>query len=825
MAIGETDTTPEANADTATDACTLCDLPTPDPPVAEDDLDGAFCCRGCLEAYRTLGDIEPERAREELRGGAGPGDETDASAEGETDTSAEGETAYLSVEGMHCATCEAFVEATATGTEGVLNAEASYPSGLLKLTYDPEDIDEDALTSVVDRAGYRTRNPEAERDAGGESLGRLLVGLFFGMMSMLWYALFLYPTYLGADPSMLLLDLEGIAGTYLLANLWVMATIVLFYTGYPILRGAYVSLRAGQPDMDLLIALAALTAYAYSTLAALTGATEVYFDVAVVIVLAVTVGNRYEDRIRRKAAGRLADLAEERADSARRRTGEGTETVDVDAVAGGDEVVVGADERVPVDGTVIEGAASVDESLVTGESVPVRKEPGDRVVGGAAVTDGGVVIKAAPSGASTLDRLTGLLWEVRSTRPGASRLADRLAAVFVPAVIALALATAGWRVLGGGGATDVVLSGLVVLVVSCPCALGLATPLAVASGVSSALERGIVLANEDVIERAGEIDVVAFDKTGTLTRGEMEILEVDVPDGGAGKDDADENGTDADNLLARAAAIEAFADHPVAAAIVAAASDAAVSDLAVADVETIPGRGVAGVVGGRETLVGSPALFEDRGWEVPEEIGQRATEARESGGVPAVVGWGGRARGIVVAAERPREGWEAVVSELAHERKVVVVTGDSGAVARRFREHPDIEEVFAGVPPEGKTEVIERLRAEGTVAMVGDGSNDAPALGAADVGIALERGTKLAADAADAVITTDDLGAVPAVFDLTTATRGRIRQNLGWAFVYNAVAIPLAVLGALNPLFAAVAMSASSLLVVANSARSMAPDR
>jgi Cu2+-exporting ATPase len=797
----------EADADASAagdpDACTLCDLPTPDPPVVEEEVAGSFCCRGCLEAYRTLGDIDPERAREELREGAG--------ADRGSGPTEDGETAYLSVEGMHCATCEAFVEATATGCEGVLDAEASYPSGLLKLTYDPGAIEEDALTAVVDRAGYRTRDPGIERDEDRESLGRLLVGAFFGMMSMLWYVLFLYPAYLGVDPSILLLDLDGPAGVYLLGNLWAMATVVVFYTGYPILRGAYVSLRAGHPDMDLLIALAALTAYAYSTLAALTGATEVYFDVAVVIVLAVTVGNRYEDRIRREAAGRLADLTEERVERARRRTAAGTETVDVDALRGGDEVVVGAGERVPVDGRVIEGTASVDESLVTGESVPVRKEPGDRVVGGAAATDGGVVIEAAPGGASTIDRLTGLLWEVRSTRPGASRLADRLAAVFVPAVIALALATFGWNLLSGGEATGAILSGLAVLVVSCPCALGLATPLAVASGVSSALDRGIVLTNDDVIERAHDIDVVAFDKTGTLTRGEMELLDVAVFD-------AD---VDADDLLARAAAVEAFADHPVAAAIVAAADP----DLRVGDVETDPGRGVAGVVEGAETLVGSRELFEERGWDVPGEIAGRASEARESGGVPALVGWDGAIRGLVVAGEKPRDGWEDVVSDLARERRVVVLTGDGGAAARRFREHPGVEEVFAGVPPEGKTEVIERLRAEGTVAMVGDGSNDAPALGAADVGISLERGTKLAADAADAVVTTDDLAAVPAVFELTGATRRRIRENLGWAFVYNAVAIPLAVAGALNPLFAALAMSASSLLVVANSARSMGSGR
>jgi Cu2+-exporting ATPase len=804
-----TDSTAGTGEDTG--GCTLCDLPTPEPPVTDDGVEGEFCCRGCLEAYRTLGDVDPERAREALRDDAGGGDATADAADREG-----AETTYLSVEGMHCATCEAFVESTATDGEGVLGAEASYPSGLLKLAYDPEQVDRDRLTEVVDRAGYRTSHPDETESDERKSLGRLLVGLFFGMMSMMWYVLFLYPAYLGVDAGSLLLDLSGAAGTYLIWNVWLMATVVLFYTGYPILRGAYVSLRAGEPNMDLLIGVAALTAYAHSVLATLTGSTEVYFDIAIVIVLAVTIGSRYEDRMRRTAAGRLADLTEERVEEATRRTTEGgTEQVSVDDLRGGDAVVVGAGDRIPVDGTVIEGEAGVDESLVTGESVPVRKTPGESAIGGAAVTDGGLVIEVDAAGRSTLDRLTELLWEVRSTRPGAQRLADRLAAVFVPVVIAIAVVTVAWGLLSGGTPTGAVLAGLTVLVVSCPCALGLATPLAVAAGVSNALERGVVLANGEVIERAGEIDTVAFDKTGTLTEGDVRLLEVETVDG-----------VEEETLLGRAAALERFADHPVAAAIVERAdgdSGSMIGDAGseVGDVTQHPGRGVAGTVAGRETMVGSAALFEAEGWAVPGAVADRAEAARKSGLIPAVVGWSGAARGVAVAGDRPREGWEAVVSTLAADHRVVVITGDGEAAARRFREHPDVAETFTGVPPEAKTEVIERLRAEGRVAMVGDGSNDAPALGTADLGIALERGTKLAADAADAVITADDLSAVPGIFDVTGATRRRIRENLGWAFLYNAVAIPLAVAGALNPLFAALAMSASSLLVVANSSRSM----
>ncbi|MFB6354488.1 MAG: heavy metal translocating P-type ATPase [Halobacteriales archaeon] len=790
-------------------ACRLCGLPTPDPPVTDEDVDGAFCCRGCLEVARTLGEEPVEDADGASEALAGGGD----------DDAAGGETAYLGVSGMHCATCETYIESKASAADGVLSAEASYPAGVVKLTYDPDRLEADALPGLVDGLGYRARAVGEREAETRESVGRLIVGGFFGMMVMLWYVLFLYPAYLGVDPGRLLLDVTGPAGWYLLGNVWVMSTVVVGYTGFPLLRGAYVSLRAGTPNMDLLVSLAAVTAYAYSVAGLALGRVEVYFDVAVVIVLAVSVGNYYEGRIRRRAAGRLADLTEERVDRARRRTTDGVETVPVDDLTGGDEVVVrsgervpvddltGGDEvvvrpgeRVPVDGTVVEGEGAVDEALVTGESVPTRKSTGDAVVGGARVVDGGLVIAVADDAESTLDRLTDLLWEVSASRSGVQRLADRLAAVFVPAVVVLAvLATVAHLVLGSG-ATNALLTGLAVLVVSCPCALGLATPLAVAAGVSRSLAAGIVVTDGSIFERAGKVDVVAFDKTGTLTTGRMRVLET------------------AGEGLEYAAAVEQFAEHPVAEAIV---DHVGVPDWPVEGIEHHPGRGVSATVDGRAVVVGPPTLLDDVSCSIPDDLRARAAAAADAGRVPVLVGVDGEARGLLVAGDEPRDGWADVVAELGAERRVVVVTGDTEAAAGYLRDHPSIDHVFAGVPPEGKTAVVERLRADATVAMVGDGSNDAPALAAADVGIALEEGTRLAASAADAVIVTDDLGAVPRVFDLTAATRRRIRENLGWAFLYNAVAIPLALVGLINPLFAAVAMATSSLLVVGNSARSL----
>jgi len=769
--------------------CTLCGLPA-DAPVTDEGVAGTFCCRGCLEVARTLDD--PERQ------------DTEDVATGPDPDEVDGETAFLSVDGMHCATCETFLEARASDVTGVEAAAASYSTGAMKLTYDPDTVSADDLPEQLSGAGYEASGRDDDRDREDELTGRLLVGGFFGLMMMLWYVLFLYPFYLDVDPSLQLVDPTGPAGDYLLWNGAVMTAVVLGYTGWPLLRGAFVSLRAGRPNMDLLVAIAATTAFGYSVLGLVLGRTEVYFDVATVIVLAVTLGNYYEDRVRRAATDTLSRLTTQRADSARRRTDAGTETVGIDDLQAGDEVVVGDGERVPVDGTVGEGTVAVDESLVTGESLPVRKTAGDELLGGTMVVQGGCTVVVGEDAQSTVDRLTELLWSVQSERGGVQRLVDRIAAVFVPLVLGLAALAVVGHLLTGATPTAALLTGLAVLVVSCPCALGLATPLATAAGVRRALDEGIVVTDSSVFETATDVDTIAFDKTGTLTTGQMSLLE--RPD---------------EEALRRAAAVEQFSEHPLAAAV----TDASPPPTAtVDDFETHPGRGVSATVDGERVLVGRPQLFDEQELDVPADLRARCERARDRGAVPALVGWDGTARDVLVGGDRLRDGWESVVAALSQDHDIVVITGDSETAAAPLREHDGVDEVFAGVPPEAKAEVVRRLQSRGTVAMVGDGTNDAPALGTADLGIALESGTKLAADAADAIVTTDDLGTVPRVFDVTTATRSRIRQNLGWAFCYNALAVPAALLGLLNPVVAAVAMTASSLLVVGNSTRSLLAD-
>ncbi|MDH5018833.1 heavy metal translocating P-type ATPase [Halobacterium rubrum] len=825
--------------------CALCDLPTPDPPVTDGGVDGEYCCRGCLEVGRRLDDVSA----------ADPDDldRTDVSDDASgRDVPESAETAYLDVDGLHCSACELFLEDEAASTDGVHDADVSYATDAARVAYDPETTDPADLPGIFDRLGYGASLPDDESEAAGASgsegwLGddlRVVVGSLLGMVVMLGYGLVLYGSYLDLAPTT---ELGVLAATLALGTVYcavtfglvfglleavallavlqsvsfaailnadalsvgsvvpvvaALATVVVFYTGRPFLRGAYVSLRAGRPNMDLLVALAVLAAWGYSVVAWAAGSAHVYFDVAVMVVLVVTLGNRIEERVKARAVSGLSAFAAARVDETRRRTGDGaTETVAVDDLETGDEVVVRAGERVPVDGTVAEGAAAVDESLVTGESVPDTKRPGDGVVGGTVVTDDALVVEAGEGAGSTAARLVDLLWDIRSSRPGVQQVADRLAAVFVPLVVVVAIATAAYYLWAGAGVAAAVLTGVAVLVVSCPCALGLATPLAVSAGVREALDAGVVVTDAGVFERVRDVDAVVLDKTGTLTTGEMAVEDVTAADG-----------TETETVLARAAAVEQFSTHPVAEAVTDRADP---PDAEVTDFDRKP-RGVAGTVDGDRVLVGHPELFAD--WAVPGTV-RDAVAASE--GVPTVVGWDGEAKGVLAVADQPREEWLPVVEQLAAEgRDVVVLTGDDPEAAAPFRDHDAVADVFAGVPPEGKAQTVRAVgdSEDATVAMVGDGSNDAPALAAADLGVAMASGTELAADAADAVVT-GDLDAVPELFGLADATRSRIRQNLGWAFTYNAVAVPLAVGALLNPLFAAVAMAASSLVVVGNSAR------
>jgi Cu2+-exporting ATPase len=810
--------------------CALCGLPVGEGGVT-DGTGTPFCCTGCREVSATLGsvegvsgsDIRARVAEEEA------GEEDTAPPPGH-------ERAFLHVDGMYCTTCEAFLESVGEETDGIGGARASYVTETVQADYDPREVSRSELTDAFSRAGYTATHREDElgqHRAEEDTVWRLGFGALVGMFVMIPYLIYIYPAHFQVlYPDWMLAMLTEQLGNaqYPFYVLWVMTSLVLGVTGVPLFRGAYVSLRTGRPNMNLLVSLAALGAYLYSTVAMFLGRIDLYFDVSITIVLVVTAGTYHESQMKRRATDLLSELTTATVDEATRYADGVTETVPVGDLEAGDRVLVREGERVPVDGTVREGECTVDEAVVTGESLPVHKGAGEAVVGGSVLREGSAVVEVGEGATSSVDRIVNLVWSLQSDTHGIQKLADRLAVVFVPAVLAVAAVVGVAYLLLGAGPSAALLVALTVLIVSCPCALGLATPLAVASGIRAAMARGVVVFDDSVFERLREAEAVVFDKTGTLTTGEMAVREVSAPEG----------------ALRVAGALEARSSHPVADAIAgafgpAARTDGGLADEAVGDgptsgtetadragntpdVESFRSHptGVEGVVDGTEVLVGRTDLFDERGWEVPDDIRGRAADPGAAGGVPVVVGRDGRAEGVVVVGDRPREGWEDVVAELGERGvEVVVLTGDSEAAAAPFREHPGVDRVFAGVPPEGKAETVGRLGESGQVTMVGDGTNDAPALASADLGIALGGGTALAADAADVAIVDDALGSVTTVFDLAAATGRRVKQNVGWAFLYNAVAIPLAVTGLLNPLFAAVAMASSSLLVVTNSTRSL----
>ncbi|WP_455448047.1 heavy metal translocating P-type ATPase [Natrinema thermotolerans] len=799
-------------------SCTLCDLPVSGSDIVADG--NRFCCTGCRDVYVTLGDVDDIDADDVRRAR----DDSQSDREVPSDHDA----TFLEVDGMHCATCEAFIESAATTIDGVSDASSSYVTDTVRIDHDPDRVSAADLQEEISGLGYSAYARDdtfSRRRANNWEMGRIAVGVLMGMSVMLQYLVIIYPTYFGGlfygDRVTEFFEsaLASSVATPFYVVIAALTTIILGVTGKPILQGAYVSVKTRSPNMDLLVAIAAVSAYLYSTLSIVFGGEHIYYDVTVAIIVIVTVGNYYESSIKQEATERLSDLTSIQVNEARRVREDGeAEAVAVEDLEVDDRVLVRSGERVPVDGTVVDGDAAVDEAVVTGESLPARKTAGDTVVGGSMVTDGAVTVRVGAEATSSLDRITELVWDLQSGSHGIQKLADKLATIFVPVVLALAVVVTGVNLLLGNG-VSALLVGLTVLIVSCPCALGLATPLAVAAGVRDALERSIVVFDDSIFERIRDAETVIFDKTGTLTTGEMTVTETDLETA----------------LLEKAALLEQRSSHPVGEAIAAvrpvpdggsveSGSDADSPADRVDSFESYR-NGVAGIVDGDEIVVGHPDLFREQGWDVPAAIADRIANSRETGRIPVAVGRNGTAEGVIVVGDKLRENWDETVASISDDGKdVVVLTGDDARAAQQFRDHAAVDDVFAGVPPEGKAETVTRFNETGRTVMVGDGTNDAPALAAADLGIALGGGTAMAADAADVALVDDDLASVGTVFDLARATNRRVKGNIAWAFCYNAIAIPLAVLGLLNPLFAALAMGGSSLLVVVNSTRPLLSD-
>lgn len=761
-------------------ACKLCGLPVPSPPIEGDGH--PFCCIGCREVYLHFGD--------DVLGGQPVAPEPELAAE------IEGEEAFLRIEGMHCSSCEILFERMGAKIEGILSVASSYATATARVLYDPRRISPKRLAEQLSFAGYtaRARGDIPDEFDDRMSLLRVTAATSIASVVMMLYLAFYYPSHLGLVPIEDLEPVRWIAYVAVPRVIFVLTTISLLYVGAPIFRGAWIGLRAGILNMDNLLAIAILAAYGYSVAKLFQGSLDLYFDVAVAIVTVVTVGRYFEQGARGEATDALTKLMDVCAPVARVRSGARLVERALDEISPGDRVVVWQYEPVPLNGTVLKGEAALDESLMTGEPFPVTRGPGDTVLGGTVVVEGEIEIAADAGATSQVDVLTRVLWSVQSSLAGARGLADRLARIFVPAVLVLAALTMAGSLLFGASMGTALLIGLATLIVSCPCTFGLAIPLTTATAVSAALKRGIILTSADVFEKLPRIDIVAIDKTGTLSTGDMTVVET------FGSQEAIEYG----------AAVERRSGHPIAQAIARLDNRFSASDLVLH-----PGRGAVATVEGRKVAVGARALFDSLRWDIPEGLTGFADGATAGQSVVSFIGWDGEVHGGVVTADRSRPEWEEVVDRLRERTRVVLLTG---------AEHPSgyeekVDEVYAGVPPEAKAAVIQRLKSEGSVVMIGDGSNDAPALAAADLGIAFGAPTSLAVDAADVVIPGDRLSRIFDAFDIIEITRRRARQNLGWALLYNATAIPLAMSGHLNPLFAALAMSASSLLVVWNSSR------
>ncbi|MBK6863023.1 MAG: copper-translocating P-type ATPase [Ideonella sp.] len=713
----------------------------------------------------------------------------------------------LAIEGMTCASCVARVERALAKVPGVLAAEVNLATEGARVTRLAGSAPTADLLAAVQRAGYTAHE---RRDDATPAAAPAAAWLSDGRRVLL-AALLSAP---------LALPMVGdLFGAHWMLPGWLqllLATPVQFWLAARFYRAGWAALRAGSGNMDLLVALGTSAAYGLSVFTLATSADAMpalYFESAAVVVTLVLFGKWLEARAKRQTTDSIRALQALRPDTARIRRG-GVETdVPLAEVVVGDEVVVRPGERLPVDGVLLEGRSHVDESLLTGESLPVAKAPGDRVTGGAVNGEGLLLVRTTAVGAETaLARIVRLVESAQAKKAPIQRLVDQVSAVFVPVVIVAALITfAGWWLAAGAPIATALLHAVAVLVIACPCALGLATPAAIMVGTGVAARHGILIQDVVALEALRDVAVIAFDKTGTLTVGRPVLVEAIAARG------------DRAALLADAAALQRGSEHPLARAVLQAAPE---GGAAASDVAAVAGRGVKGRVGARSLLLGSGPWMHELGVDITalaenaqtlQQAGHSVSwlaEEQAAGGPPRLVG-------LLAFGDTLKPGAAQAIAQLvAQGVRPVLVSGDNRGSAQAVAGQLGIAEVHAEVLPGAKAGVVAALRnglaAEAKVAMVGDGINDAPALAAADVGIAMATGTDIAMQTAGVTLMRGELALVAQAVSISRATTRKIRQNLFWAFVYNAVGIPLAAFGFLSPVLAGAAMALSSVSVVTN---------
>jgi len=710
-------------------------------------------------------------------------------------------TMTFAVGGMTCASCSGRVEKALRKVPGVVSAEVNLATEMAEVKGSLNAIDPAKLIATIEKAGYTAH--EVLQDHPENSTPHtepfwpvaLAIVLALPLVAPMLAALF------GLD--------------WMLSGWWqfALATPVQFWLGARFYRAGWKALRAGAGNMDLLVALGTSAAYGLSVYQLLThgshGMAHLYFEASAVVIALVLLGKWLEGRAKRQTTEAIRALQALRPETARvRRDGQDTE-LPIAQVRREDVVVVRPGERVPVDGVVVEGASEVDESLITGESLPVAKHTGDRVTGGAVNAEGLLLVRTTAIGAeTTLARIVRLVESAQARKAPIQRLVDKVSEVFVPVVLVIALVTLlAWGLMAGDWEAAI-LNAVAVLVIACPCALGLATPTAIMAGTGVAARHGILIKDAQALEVAHKVRVVVFDKTGTLTEGKPELVAAEAAHG------------ERASLLANAAAIQAGSEHPLARAVLQVASSEGITFAAATQVRALAGRGVAAMVGTQDLRLGSSRLMQELNVDLGA-LADRATALQAQG---RTVSWLADVTaqpvliGLLAFGDTVKRSAATAISTLRqHGVRTVLLTGDNPGSAALVGTQLGLDEVQAEVLPQDKAARIEGLKAGGhTVAMVGDGINDAPALAAADVGIAMSTGTDVAMHAAGVTLMRGDPALVWDAIDISQRTYAKIRQNLFWAFAYNVVGIPLAAFGLLNPMVAGAAMALSSVSVVTN---------
>ena len=713
----------------------------------------------------------------------------------------------LAIEGMTCASCVFRIESRLMKTPGVAKASVNLATETAKISYAAGELKESDLINAVAKAGYSAKrlvSSEPQSVSKSESLKRDLREVVIGSAL--------------TAPLVLPMLLEPF-GVDLMPPGWIQLILALpiqFWLGARFYRAAWKAVRAGAGNMDLLVSLGTSAAFGLSFYnlwkfgehAGHGGEGALYFESTSVIITLVLLGKYLESRAKQQTSAAIKALQALRPETARvRRNGVEIE-VPIANLALGDRVVVKPGEKIPVDGTVIEGAGEVDESLITGESLPVLKELGDHVTGGALNSDGLIVVRATALGAeSTLSRIIRLVEIAQSEKAPIQRLVDRVSAVFVPAVLLIALATtAGWGIYSGDW-EQAIIYGVAVLVIACPCALGLATPTSIMVGTGLSAKAGILIKDAEALEITHAITVVAFDKTGTLTEGRPRLVSMTSANG-------------ADNeLLRTATALQAGSEHPLARAVVDYAKEKAIMVSAASEVKAIAGKGLQGRVEGKMAYIGTRRWMKEFGIGT-STLDALAVEEELKGYSVSYVWYEGEtaAAGLISFSDQLKQTSRATIQRLKELGiRTVMITGDNRGAAERVASSLGIDEVYAEVLPGDKSKVIESLKARGDiVGMVGDGINDAPALAAAHVGLAMSTGTDVAMHTAGITLMRGNPLLIPDAIEISQRTYRKIQQNLFWAFIYNVIGIPLAVLGVLTPVIAGAAMAFSSVSVLVN---------